>query len=65
MVKFSRQELISHLHGKYGIVTIVVIGELYNGVEFEGSDTLKVIEPRYFGYDIDYKPIEERMRSRG
>ncbi|MFQ5906649.1 MAG: FlgD immunoglobulin-like domain containing protein, partial [bacterium] len=45
MVKFSRQELIRHLQGKYGVVTILVSGELHNGTEFEGSDTLKVIEP--------------------
>jgi len=45
MVKFSRQELISHLQEKYGIVTIFVAGELHNAREFEGSDTLRVIEP--------------------
>jgi len=45
MVKFSRQELIGHLQGKYGVVTILVSGELHNDADFEGSDTLKAIEP--------------------
>ena len=42
----------------------VVIGMPCNEM-WRTPDALKVIEPRYFGYDIDYKPIEERMRSRG
>ena len=41
----------------------VVIGMPCNEM-WRTPDALKVIEPRYFGYDIDYKPIEERMRTR-
>jgi len=45
MVKFSRRELISHFQDTYGAVTILVAGELCGGKEFEGSDSLRVIEP--------------------
>ena len=42
----------------------VVLGMPCNE-KWRTPDALKVVGPRYFGYDVDYIPIEERMRSRG
>jgi hypothetical protein len=45
MVKFSRQELIGRLQDSYGAVTILIAGELNGGKDFEGTDSLRVIDP--------------------
>ncbi len=49
MVKFDRAEVISYIrdvHGtKFGNVQLTVTGELYNGIRFEGSGTIKVRMP--------------------
>lgn len=43
MVKFDRQALIEHLGGGTGEVILTVSGELIDGITFEGSDTINII----------------------
>ena len=45
MVKFNRQALIEYLNGLIGSVELTVSGNLYNGILFQGSDTIVVINP--------------------
>ncbi len=49
IVKFDRAELISYIHDaqgiKFGDVTLTATGELYNGIGFKGSDTVRVRMP--------------------
>jgi DUF917 family protein len=46
---------------RYGYRT-VVIGMPCNE-KWRTEEALKVVGPKYFGYDIDYIPIEERMKG--
>lgn len=48
---------------RYGYRTVVIGMPCHE--MWRTREALKVIEPRYFGYDIDYVPIDERMRSGG
>ncbi len=48
---------------RYGYRTVVIGMPCHE--MWRTREALKVIEPRYFGYDIDYVSIEERMRSGG
>jgi hypothetical protein len=43
MVKFSRAELISYLNGQTGYIDLTISGDLVNGMQFSGEDTLRVI----------------------
>jgi DUF917 family protein len=45
---------------RYGYRTVVIGMPCHE--MWRTQEALKVIEPRYFGYDIDYVPIDERMR---
>ena len=49
MFKFDRGEVVSYIHDakgiKFGHVALRVTGELYSGIVFEGSDTVKVRMP--------------------
>jgi hypothetical protein len=44
MVKFDRQAVIEYLDGTTGQMTLTVSGELTNGVLFEGSDTIAIVD---------------------
>jgi hypothetical protein len=46
---------------RYGF-RVVVIG-MPSPQMWRTPEALKVIGPKYFGYDLDYVPIEERMRG--
>ncbi|MEM3108198.1 MAG: DUF917 domain-containing protein [Candidatus Bathyarchaeia archaeon] len=48
---------------RYGYRT-VVIGMPCNE-KWRTEEALKVVGPKYFGYDIEYIPIEERMKGMG
>ncbi len=45
---------------RYGL-RVTVIGILCSPL-WRTPEGLKVVGPRYFGYDIDYVPIEVKMR---
>ena len=45
MVKFDRQAVINALAHKIGNIVITVTGQLNNGCDFTGTDTIKVINP--------------------
>jgi len=45
MVKFDRQAVIAALSGKTGDVSMTVTGQLADGRQFAGTDTIKVINP--------------------
>lgn len=49
MVKFNRNEVASRIYNDLGLergcVTLSVTGELYNGTQFEGRDSIKVLFP--------------------
>ena len=44
MVKFNREKVIKALGNTTGYVTLTVTGFLYNGCEFSGEDTIKIIK---------------------
>jgi DUF917 family protein len=46
---------------RYGF-RVVVVG-MPSNEKWRTPEGLKVVGPRYFGYDIDYIPIEERMKG--
>lgn len=46
---------------RYGL-RVIVVGIPCNN-KWRTHDALKVVGPRYFGYDIDYKPIEELIKE--
>jgi DUF917 family protein len=46
---------------RYGYRVIAIGMPIHD--KWRTPEGLKVIGPRYFGYDINYVPIEERMRS--
>lgn len=48
-------------HLKYGY-RAVVIGMPCNE-KWRNTEALKLVEPRYFKYDIDYIPIEKRVST--
>lgn len=48
---------------RYGF-RVCVIG-MPTTEKWRTPEALEVIGPRYFGYDIDYEPIEEKMRQGG
>jgi len=45
MVKFSRQAVISALTGKTGDISLTITGQLADGRQFSGTDTITVINP--------------------
>lgn len=48
---------------KYGF-RVVVIG-IPCDVKWRNEEALRLVGPRYFGYDVDYSPIETLMEGRG
>jgi hypothetical protein len=46
---------------RYGYRVVVIGMPCYKTWRTEAG--LKLVGPRYFGYDIDYVPIEKRMAS--
>jgi hypothetical protein len=70
MVKFNRTavcQLILSKGIKYGNVTLMLSGKLYDGTEFEGSDTIRVRMPGDLNMDgkVDMKDISIAARAFG
>jgi len=48
---------------RYGF-RVIVIGMPCNP-KWRSPEGLKIVGPRYFGYDVDYTPVEELVALRG
>ena len=51
--------------GVVGVELVTVRGMYSRGADLQWRepDALKLAHPRYFGYDVDYVPVEERFGS--